>query len=187
MQSPSAGSGACGCRAQTMCRGRVVHCTHWQRCSAASVCAPHKATSAAPGTQHTQCSMFVTHMHRHLYCREQRLWQLRHRNSALVSMPPDTQRTQVCQPRYVLFIFTCCREQCLWQLGYQDIFKSCKDTENAAALDLLPKVSIHHRGLWLLTFSENLQQGMVPRPVGCCAMQLSADHDLCVASSQLQL
>lgn len=32
------------------------------------------------------------------------------------------------------------REQCLRDLGYTDIFKSVKDTENAAALELLPKV-----------------------------------------------
>lgn len=34
----------------------------------------------------------------------------------------------------------CCREGVLQQLGYRDIFKACKDTENAAALELLPKV-----------------------------------------------
>jgi hypothetical protein len=33
-----------------------------------------------------------------------------------------------------------CREGVLQQLGYTDIFKACKDTENAAALELLPKV-----------------------------------------------
>jgi hypothetical protein len=33
------------------------------------------------------------------------------------------------------------REEVLHRLGYSDIFKACKDTENEAALALLPKVS----------------------------------------------
>jgi hypothetical protein len=44
--------------------------------------------------------------------------------------------------RLLLFMVCVCREDVLHGLGYVDIFKACKDTENAAALQLLPQVSV---------------------------------------------
>lgn len=43
------------------------------------------------------------------------------------------------------YLLTCydSREDCLHALGYTDIFKAVKDTENTAALELLPKVEQH--------------------------------------------
>jgi hypothetical protein len=44
----------------------------------------------------------------------------------------------VCFARIALLLWG--RERCLWRLGYTDIFKAVKDTENRAALALLPQV-----------------------------------------------
>jgi hypothetical protein len=43
--------------------------------------------------------------------------------------------------RLLLLRLLSCREQCLHNAGFQDIFKAVKQTEDDAALQLLPQAS----------------------------------------------